>query len=295
MLDLLPSFVFFCAYYAALALSASMLIRAGVLSLAHAAFVAVGAFAGVAVWMAMDSATTVTWTGLAAGFAAALLCGAAFALILGLAVVRLEGDAVLVATLLVVDIMRRAIEMVERFGGANGMSVSMLPSLSGPTRLRALAAICVAWAVLTGTLAYTFRRSGFGAVLDTIRHDAQVSGLLGIPLRKIRLQLFVVSGMVAGGAGCLYVGFKQYVTPSSFGLDLAILVFVMALVGRRYGAAGSVVGACVLFLTPELLRIPAWRIPVRIGGLDAISAPEVWPLLFALVVARMAWIRSEAA
>jgi branched-chain amino acid transport system permease protein len=294
MLDLLPSYVFFCAYYVVLALSAHILIRAGILSLAHAGFAAAGAYSGLAVWIMMGVPGAITWSGLAVGFGAALVTGAALAALIGLIMVRLEGDAVLVSTLLFVDMLRRGIEMVHGLGGASGIGVSILPSVSGQARLLAVAGICVAWTVISGVLVYTFRRSGLSAVLDTIRHDVQVAAVLGLPVRKIRLNLFVLSGILAAGAGCLYVVFKQYVAPSSFGLDVAILVFVMALVGRRHSPTGTIIGACVLGLTPELLRIPAWRIPVRIGGLDAISVAEIWPLLFAVVVARMAWLRSEA-
>jgi branched-chain amino acid transport system permease protein len=293
MLPLLPSYAFFCAYYVALALSANILLRAGMLSVAHAGFSAVGAFTAIAVWTSLDAARTVTWPSAALGFGAAVLTGAVFAVALGLITARLEGDAVLVTTLLFVYMLRRGVEMMPTLGGASGIGVSVFPSLSGQARLGVVAGISVAWAVLTGLLLYTFRRSGLGAVLDTIRHDPQSAGVLGLHVKRIRVQLFVLSGIVAAGGGCVYVLFKQYAAPSSFDLDLAILVFVMALVGKRRGLGGSVLGACVLFLTPELLRIPAWRLPVRIGSLDSITVAELWPLLFALVIIRLAWVRAD--
>jgi len=290
---MLPSYFFFCSYYAVLALSCGMLVRVGVLSLAHGGLASIGAFSSVACWMALSSTHSIGWFGLILGFGAATLAGGALATLLGLVVVRVEGDAVLVVTMLFVDIVRRLIEMTGRFGGASGISLSPLPMLSPDVRLWLLAGFSIFCALLTSLTIVIFRKSGLGAILDTIRHDPQGAASLGFNVRKIRYWLFVWSGLVAGAAGALFALFNRFVSPSTFGVNFAILVFVMALVGRKSSPFGGIFGACALYMTPELLRLPSWRIPVGVGGLDSISASEVWPLAFGLVVVGLARVRSE--
>ena len=174
--------------------------------------------------------------------------------------------------------------LVKAFGGATGIGVAVLPSVPAQQRLWCVATAVLVWAATVIILTFVFRRAGLDNVLDTMRHDRQVAIALGIRVRKIRLMLFLLSGAVAAAGGYLYVAFKQYVTASTFGLDMAVLVFVMVLVGRRYGALATITGACVLGLTPELLRIPAWQIPLRAGGLASLGVAEIWPLLFAAII-----------
>jgi len=295
MMQLAASYVFFCAFYSILALSAAVLIRCGVLSLAHSAMAAVGAYASISIWLYSNSAPVVPGLGsVVLGFIAAFLAGAVVAIVLGILVVRIEGDAVLVATLLFVEACRRLIEMSDHLGGSVGVAVRSLPDIDASTRSWLIGAVACAGLLFLVSAFLYLCRSGVGSILDTIRHNAEIAEAAGFNVRKIRYVLFVVCGIVAAMAGSLYALFTQYVAPSAFGWDSAILIFVMALVGEKKSAWGAILGGCVLYIVPQFLRLPDWRIPLGLNSLNAISVAEVWPLIYAVIIMGMARAQPQA-
>ena len=70
-----------------------------------------------------------------------------------------------------------------------------------------------------------------------------------------------------GFAGFLYAHFMQYVSPTGFGLNTTILIVSMVVVGGMADITGSLVGALLLSLLPQLLRSYVGLEPVIYGGL----------------------------
>ncbi len=290
MASLIASYVFFFAFYLALALPTSVLLRGGVMSLSHSACAALGAFlaAGLATLPVQGEAGVLQ---LALIFAACVGLGTLTGFLFGAVALRGVGDSVLVITLLFVEIVERIGEMLPFAGGVTGAGVRRLESWDPTARAWLVATLSMAWAGLATVVARRIERSRLGSILDAIRHDDEVAQLTGLPVWRCRLGLFIWSGAVCGGAGCLYGAFVGYVAPAAFGLWPSIVVFVIALAGWRGGVPGVLLATGVLYALPELLRGFVFRIPIGIGQLESISLVDLWPLVFAVLLGATAWLR----
>lgn len=80
-----------------------------------------------------------------------------------------------------------------------------------------------------------------------------VAATCGVPNARIQTQLFVVGSLYAAVAGALYGQWQGFVSPDSFGLDLAIGIFLMVILGGSHSLWGAVLGAGVYVLLPEVL------------------------------------------
>lgn len=290
MAGLGASLLFFTGLYLFLAIAVAMLVRVGVLSLAHGGCAAVGAVAAVAAWNYTGGGAGAFGVGLLAAVAS----GGSVAFLMGLVIVRLQGDAVLVVSLLFVVMVRISIDLSNVLGGSAGVRVAVLSGVEPTVRNPVMVALI--WLCVAG-LSMVVRRgktSGLLSVVDAIRNDSQVAGLTGLPERTVRLWLFSAVGAVAGATGGFYAAFLGHVSASAFDLWFAILVFLMGVVGWLAGPIGSLGAVCLLYLAPESLRLVSWRLPVHIGRLESLNASDLWPLLFATIVGSLAWVRYRA-
>src|SRR3712207_6122879 len=179
----------------ALALSIYLTLSTGLLSLANAGFMAIGAYTAAVL-------ASQTATGLVLSFPLALLLGAVIALPLGLVVLRLRDGYLAIATLgfgelamisvLNGDKILRAVTGNERltiFNGAEGITlqyVSPRPILGLPETTWPLLLYVMALAYLVATL----RRSHHGRVLASIRLDESAAATLGVDVVRYKLLAF---------------------------------------------------------------------------------------------------------
>ncbi len=107
------------------------------------------------------------------------------------------------------------------------------------------------------------RRSTWGYGVRAVAHDRDLAALMGIPVYRVVVYSFLVSGLLAGIAGILVSQVSGTVDPN-FGLHLLILAFVAAVVGGMGSAFGSLAGGLILGLTEKL-----------VGGYVSPAAAEV--------------------
>lgn len=105
------------------------------------------------------------------------------------------------------------------------------------TMLVAAAAYFVTRWLMTGT---------FGRVIDCIRLDIQKAELLGYDVRRYQVLNFALSGALAGLAGALFGAWSNYLNPSIFSVQEALLVPIYVLVGGLGTLAGPFVGALAI-------------------------------------------------
>ncbi len=86
----------------------------------------------------------------------------------------------------------------------------------------------------------------FGRVIDCIRLDIQKAELLGYDVRFYQVLNFALSGAIAGLAGALFGAWANYLNPSIFSVQEALLVPIYVLVGGLGTLAGPFVGALVI-------------------------------------------------
>jgi branched-chain amino acid transport system permease protein len=103
-------------------------------------------------------------------------------------------------------------------------------------------------------------------VIATRDHES-VAATLGTPILRLRVSLFVLGSVVAGVAGAVFVAWKGFATPETFGLELAIGVFLMLILGGVDSLWGPVLGAAFYVYIPEWLHRFSEYKDVIYGGL----------------------------
>jgi branched-chain amino acid transport system permease protein len=96
--------------------------------------------------------------------------------------------------------------------------------------------------------------SPFGRILRSIREDEIASQALGKDTVKHKLLVFIIGAFFAGIAGSLYAHYITFIDPSSFTVMESIAILLMVIFGGMGSIQGSIVGAVILVIVPELLR-----------------------------------------
>lgn len=223
---------------------------AGQVSLGHAGFFGIGAYA-VAVGPA--SLGLPSWLALAAGAALAGL----LAFVVGRPVLRLRGHYLAVATmglgLLVAMVFNNEATWT---GGPDGMLVPHLTLLGwrvhGPLNWYWVSGVSL---VIGAWIAVNVIASPTGRALRAI-HDSEVAArVLGVDVARYKLIAFVLSAMYAAVAGSYFALFDGLVTPEAAGFIRSIEFVTMAVLGGLGSIVGSIVGAAMLTVLPQLLTV----------------------------------------
>jgi branched-chain amino acid transport system permease protein len=223
---------------------------AGQVSLGHAGFLGIGAYSVAIgpVYFGMPS-----WLSL---FAGAVLSGIV-AFLVGRPILRLKGHYLAVATLgfglLVAIVLTNEAGWT---GGPDGMSVPKLTLFSWSVRS------AEAWYWIAGTtcvggfiLALNLMESPTGRSLQAI-HDSEIASLvLGIDVASKKLTIFIISAMYASVAGSYLALFNGHVTPDVAGFLRSIELVAMVVLGGMGSIVGSLVGAIVLVVLPQVLTV----------------------------------------
>jgi len=221
---------------------------AGQVSLGHAGFVGIGAYA-VAVGPAHFGAPS--WLCLLGG---AVVSGSvAFAV--GRPILRLKGHYLAVATLgfglLVAIVLNNEADWT---GGPDGMGVPSL-SLFGWRAHGTQAWYWIAALTFVGgfLLARNLMDSPTGRALQAI-HDSEIAArVLGVDVARKKLAVFIISAVYASVAGSYLALFNGLVTPDEAGFLRSIELVAMVVLGGMGSILGSLVGAAVLVVLPQAL------------------------------------------
>ena len=218
--------------------------NSGVVSFGHISFVAVGAWAaGVLSVPAEEKPATMpnlagflrdTTVGNLPSLAIAAAVGGVFALVAGLALMRLSGLAAGIATFAVLEITNNVLRYTDKVGP--GLNVfSSVPETTGLLQ-------ATVGAVLVVTAAFVYQRSRFGRQLRAARDDPAAARAVGISVYRQRLVAFAISGVLAGFGGGLYVHLLPTGADSLY-LDLTFITLAMLVIGGMTSLWGAVVGA----------------------------------------------------
>ena len=233
--------------YAALAVSWDMLIRSGQLSFGIAGFFGLGTYisAMCSIYLNMPGIPAIIIGGI-------ITCLIAMAL--GTIILRLRGMYFAITTLALGEIFRIIIRNGGEFtGGPEGLIMKKLVFDGGtiPTYYLALGILLVA----VGASIY-FQKSRFHLALTTIRNNERVAMTSGINIYKTLIIVFGITAGIQALAGASFAQMYGFVTPeSSFSGDYTLLPLAMSLLGGMYGTWGPVVGAFLLGILSEYLKL----------------------------------------
>jgi branched-chain amino acid transport system permease protein len=249
--------------YGTLAASLNLITGyAGMFSLGHHGFFAVGAYA--AGWLV---ATVGAPAAGSAGGVALFLGSAAFAalaaalagLLVGLPCLRLRGDYLAIATLAFGEIVRISIQNTPALGGSLELSVPRL--LVQPQGLEEVASfrwlfLGIGAALFLATLLVirNLVRSAHGRAIVSIREDEVASELLGVRTTRYKIGAFTLGAAFAGLAGWYYAHYNGSIAPANFDLLVGIRILLVVVLGGLGSLSGTVAAAFVLVGLERLLQ-----------------------------------------
>lgn len=226
-----------------LAVSLSLLVGfLGELSLGHAGFMSVGAYAGCMFTIHMDLPMAVELP------LAMLIGGAAagvFGFLIGIPALRLKGDYLAIVTLAFGEIIRSVLNNFSLVGGAGGLNG--IPKYSNYTIVYVVMVITI---IVIANLVH----SRHGRAICSIRDNVIASESMGIPVVYYKLMAFVAAAVFAGIAGVLYGHNLGILKPSTFDFNKSIEILVMVVMGGMGSLPGAVIAAIVITVLPEALR-----------------------------------------
>lgn len=239
--------------YAVLAVSLTLLAgAAGVLSIGHAAFFGIGAYAAALATLRLGVPVEVCFL-LAGVFTAAM------ATIFYWPTVRLSGHSVALATLAIGQIVYLIIlNWIDVTRGPMGIPGVKRPpiGLTGTSMTSLTAQYWQGLVILAVAVSFAFvlLNSPIGRTWRAIREDRLAAHASGIPVARYLGMAFAASGFLAGLAGAQFAFLQNFVSPESFLIDTSIIIISMIVLGGLGNITGAVVGGVLIALLPEILR-----------------------------------------
>jgi branched-chain amino acid transport system permease protein len=230
------------AIHVILALSLNLISGlCGQVSLGHAAFFGVGAYATALLAKA--------GFGLIVTLSAALLLAGAAGLVVGFCSLRVRDDFLAIATMAAGFLFVGAVRSTEALGGELG--ISQIPASGLGASYPILVVSCAA---LTGLVCWIVKRSWLGYVFEALRADEPAARSLGIDTPRYKLAAFAIGTALAGLAGSLYAYQLSNVGTEAFGFPVSVMILAMVVIGGMGSLWGSVLAATMLTLAPEWFR-----------------------------------------
>ena len=256
------SFVRRVLIYALVASSLNFILGyGGMVALGHAAFFGAGAYVVAMLSVQGQSQALVVWP-------IAMFVAGALALIIGAISLRTRGVYFIMITLAFAQMVFYLFISLRQYGGEDGINLatpSTLPflNLSNDTQFYYLVLGIVAACLW---LMHCMVNARFGRALQGIRENETRMQALGYPVLRIKLVAFVFAGVLAGLAGALLANHNLFVSPSLMHWTASANLIIMVIVGGIGLRFGGVVGAAVMLLLEEFLRLYTdyWHLPLGV-------------------------------
>jgi len=258
--------------YIILTLSLNLIVGyTGLPALGHAAFSCIGAYTSSLLALRFGISP---WIGV---FVGAVL-GAIMGIVIGYPSIRLKGDYFALATfgfgIIIYSIAKNWVSLTRGPMGLPGIPQFSVFGI----QLSEIWAYLILVGVFVAITLFVINRivnSPFGRVLKSIREDEIASETLGKNTTKYKLMVFAIGAFFAGIAGSLYTHYITFIDPSSFTVMESITVLLMVIFGGMGSISGSIIGATVLVIFPELLRFL---------GMPSSIAAEVRQMIYGLLL-----------
>jgi branched-chain amino acid transport system permease protein len=236
----------FVFVYIAFALSWDMLLRSGQLSFGIAGFAGIGGYTSILLCYYFKLNPLLC---IAAGAGAAAIV----ALLVGSQVLKLRGLYFSIVTLAIGEIFRIVVRNFEVTGGAEGLLLPNAIFMGDPAKTYWM---MFTVAAITIILSILFQKTRMHYALTSIANDEIVAAGSGVNIFKYLMIVFAVTSAIQGMAGAAYWQIYASVTPEgAFGLGFALIPITMALFGGVGTTWGPVIGATILSVTAEYLKL----------------------------------------
>jgi branched-chain amino acid transport system permease protein len=237
--------------FAVLALSLNLLLGyTGQLSLGHAAFFGIGAYASALLTLKLERSV---WEGMLLGMILAGVAGWG----IGRLALKLRGAYFVLVTISFAGVISLvSINWMELTNGPLGLPGVPAPEL-GPWSLRTKPAyyyVVLAAVALSYFVCHRLVGSRIGRAFLALRENEALAESVGIDVTRYLVLAAVVSAGMAGLGGSLYAHYTRFVSPEVFLFTYTVTMVIMVVAGGKGTLAGPVVGALLFTALPEALR-----------------------------------------
>ncbi|PHQ84603.1 MAG: ABC transporter [Thalassobium sp.] len=230
--------------------------NSGILSFGHLSFMAIGAYAAslltlpaqlkIATLPKLPEWLATTEMGLLPATVIAILLTSVVALLIGLAIGKLEGSAAVIATLGLLIIV-------------HGVAIGWRDVTRGSQTFFGIPRETSLWVAAVGVIlalivARLYRDSVSGLRLRAGRENAIAASAVGVRIRRERLVSFVISAALMALSGALIAHFLGAISPKKFYFTDTFLLLAMLIVGGMTTVTGAITGAVAITLVTEVLR-----------------------------------------
>lgn len=250
-MDYLMHVLVISGIYSLLSMSLNLIVGyTGMPALGHAAFFCVGAYTSALLSLKLGFSP---WIGLAAGFLFSAFTG----FISSFPALRLKDDYLALATLsfniIIYGIVKNWVSLTRGPMGLPGIPEFTIFVYRIEETWHYLILV-IFFNIVVFLALYRIVYSPFGRLLKGIRDDELAVQVLGVNTVKYKIWVFVLGAGIAGLAGVIYAHYMTFIDPSSFTIMESITVLLMVIFGGMANLYGSILGAIVLVMLPELLR-----------------------------------------
>jgi branched-chain amino acid transport system permease protein len=255
--------------FAVLALSLNLLLGyTGQLSLGHAAFFGIGAYATALLTVKLEWSP---WVGLLAAIVAPALTG----WVIGRLALKLRGAYFVLLTISFAGVISLvSVNWMDLTNGPLGLpgippveiALPGLPVVSLRSKSAyyylVLAAVAICYLVCLALI-----RSRVGRALVALRENETLAESVGIDGTHYLVLAAVISAAMAGLGGGLYAHYTRFVSPEVFLFSYTVTMVIMVVAGGKGTLAGPIVGAVIFTVLPEVLReLTSWQWQMLLYG-----------------------------
>lgn len=256
-MDYIYHIITFIAFYAILASSLNLFSGyTGLLSLTHAGFYGIGAYTSALLSMHYGLSPFVN-------IPMAMVASGVTAFCISFIALRTYEDYFVVVTLgiqiILFSLMNNLVGLTNGPPGIVG--IVSFPYLENNLTFMLFS---VGVMMLIYYLLYNFSNAHYALNLKGIKEDEIYMQSLGKDVKKMKIQVFVISASLASVAGVLYAHYISYIDPTSFTIDESIFILSIVIIGGLGNLNGTLLAATFMVLLPEILRF--------IGLPDSIAA-----------------------
>ncbi len=258
--------------YVILAVSLNLVVGiSGELSLGHAGFMCVGAFAGAFFTKVSAEAIPSLQVRFVIAIVVGALVAAVFGILIGIPVLRLRGDYLAIVTLAFGEIIKNILNIVYVGIDSTGIKFALEKKANlglgeggkciiegakgiAKTPKASTFTMGVLLVLLTLFIVQNLVKSRSGRAVMAIRDNRIAAESVGLNITKYKLMAFSISASLAGVAGVLYAHNLASLAAEKFDYNMSILILVYVVLGGIGNITGSIISAVILTLLPELLR-----------------------------------------
>jgi branched-chain amino acid transport system permease protein len=230
-----------------LVLGYRLLCLTGLYSFCHIAFFGIGAYTSALLSSKLEYPVWICF--IAAGVVAAL-----FSMALILPAARVRGVYFFLVTFGFLGVMESVFMHWTALTGGDAGIIVFAPIIGAGTQTQDYFVI-LAFAVITVLIMYRLERSRFGRELAPIGSAEGLAAASGINVLRNRVIAFAIGAAFAGFAGSLFTHDAAFISPGNFNMWGTIYILVWLVIGGPRKMWGPIVGAVIMTLIAEYLRM----------------------------------------